>query len=79
MSLRSGYKPARFFAIAWASLLTTISIFVAENLTVIDGNVYTHFCQVVGASLEAVLFTDIRDITALSEKVGTEATFVFLN
>jgi len=79
MSLRSGYKPAIFFAIAWVSLLTTISIFVAENLTVIDGNVYTHFCQVVGASLEAVLFTDIRDFTALSEKVGTEATFVFLN
>ncbi len=153
VSLRSGYKPAIFFGIAWGTLLVSVGVFISENLGLIHGNAFTHYCQVIGASLEAVLlslalgyrfndlrakeaearelalnkerealeverayarsmqrfvpeqflksldresilhvqkgdaksvkmavlFTDIRGFTALSEKVGTEATFQFLN
>jgi class 3 adenylate cyclase len=57
VSLRSGYKPAIYFAIAWGTLLISVSFFIAENLGIFPGNAFTHYGQIFGASLEAVLLS----------------------
>ena len=57
LSLRSGYKPAIYFAIAWGTLLISVSFFIAENLGIFPGNAFTHYGQIFGASLEAVLLS----------------------
>lgn len=57
VSLRSGYKPAIYFAIAWGTLLISVTLFIAENLGLIAGCALTHYSQIVGASLEAVLLS----------------------
>ena len=56
-SLRSGYKPARYFALAWAFLLISINFFVAENLGLISANAFTHYSQLFGTGLEVVLLS----------------------
>jgi class 3 adenylate cyclase len=57
LSLRSGYKPATYFAVAWGTLLISVSFYIAENLGLFPGNAYTHYGQIFGASLEAVLLS----------------------
>ncbi|MBP6741060.1 MAG: hypothetical protein KA146_13770, partial [Leptospiraceae bacterium] len=57
VSLRSGYKPATYFAVAWGTLLISVSFFLAENLGLFPGNAFTHYGQIFGASLEAVLLS----------------------
>ena len=57
VSLRSGYKPATYFAVAWGTLLISVSFFLAENLGLFPGNAFTHYGQIFGTSLEAVLLS----------------------
>jgi class 3 adenylate cyclase len=57
LSLRSGYKPATYFAVAWGTLLISVSFYIAENLGLFPGNAFTHYGQIFGASLEAVLLS----------------------
>ena len=57
VSLRAGYKPAIFFAIAWGTLIFSVSLFIAENLGLISGCAFTHYSQIIGTSLEAVLLS----------------------
>ena len=57
VSIRSGYKPAFYFAAAWSTLLITVSMFIAENLGLIHGSALTHYSQIIGAGLEAVLLS----------------------
>lgn len=57
VSIRSGYKPAFYFAGAWVTLLITVSMFISENLGLIHGSAVTHYSQIIGAGLEAVLLS----------------------
>jgi hypothetical protein len=45
------------FAVAWGTLLISVSFYIAENLGLFPGNAFTHYGQIFGASLEAVLLS----------------------
>jgi two-component system, sensor histidine kinase LadS len=56
-ALRGGWKPARFYLLAWAPLLAGMFIFVLRDLEYIPANSYTYYAFQVGSALEILLFS----------------------
>lgn len=52
-----GFKPAKFFLIAWSLFLISVIIFALVNLGVIPYNPYFHGAMLFGSSVEAVLLS----------------------
>lgn len=60
-----GYRPAKFFLVAWSFLLVGIVIFVLRNLGVVPFNSFTENILHVGTSLEVILLS-----IALADKIN---------
>ena len=56
-SWKSGFRPARYFALAWSFLLISVVYFVLGNMGVVPGSFLSHYGSIFGASLEATLLS----------------------
>ncbi|MFI5148135.1 MAG: 7TM diverse intracellular signaling domain-containing protein [Bacteroidia bacterium] len=54
---RKGYRPARFFLIAWSIFLTGICIFVLKDFEVLPYNTFTRYTMQAGSALEVLLIS----------------------
>ena len=55
--LRQGYKPAKYFLIAWTLLLVGITIFILKDYNVFPYNSFTRHSMQFGSALEAMLLS----------------------
>ncbi|MFK7971377.1 MAG: 7TM diverse intracellular signaling domain-containing protein [Bacteroidia bacterium] len=62
---RTGFKPAKFFLIAWSVFLISIIIFTLMNVDIIPYNPYFRASMLFGASIEAVLLS-----VALADRIN---------
>lgn len=56
-TMRNGYKPARFFLIAWSFLLVSVIIFIMTNFNLIASSTFTSYSMQIGSALEALLLS----------------------
>lgn len=57
VSWKSGFKPARYFALAWSVLLVSVIYFILGNMGLVPGSFLSHYGSIFGASLEATLLS----------------------
>ena len=57
MIARQGYRPAKFFFIAWIPLITAIIIYVLRDFNVIPYNVFSNYSITVGSAIEVILLS----------------------
>lgn len=57
ITLRQGYRPARYFLLAWALFIAAVLIFVLKDSGVIPFNKWTFFALPVGNAIEVVLLS----------------------
>ncbi len=55
--LRQGYRPARYYLIAWGVFLVGVILFIMKNLKVLPGNIITIYGAQFGSALEVVFFS----------------------
>jgi signal transduction histidine kinase len=54
---RMGYRPAKFFLIAWTTFLTGIFIFILKDFEVFPYNTFTRYTMPIGSALEVMLLS----------------------
>jgi signal transduction histidine kinase len=64
-ALRNGYKPARFFLLAWSLLLVCVIIFVLKDFNLLPKNAFTDNALQIGSAAEALLLS-----LALANKIN---------
>ena len=64
-ALRKGYKPARFFLIAWTLLLISVIVFILKDFDILPYNSFTVSAMQIGSAVEAVLLS-----MALANKIN---------
>lgn len=64
--LRKGYRPARFFLLAWIGFLVGVFVFVFKNFSVLPYNNLTVFMMPIGSAVEVILLS-----FALADKINT--------
>lgn len=77
--LKNGYKPAKFFIIAWSIFLIGIFIYVLKDLELLPFNNFTRYTMPIGSALETILlsFALANRINILKkEKEQSQATAV---
>jgi two-component system NtrC family sensor kinase len=52
-----GYRPAKFFLLAWTMFFTGIVLFVLRNLGILPYNSYTNYTMPIGTAIEVVLLS----------------------
>ncbi|GAA4314153.1 7TM diverse intracellular signaling domain-containing protein [Mucilaginibacter gynuensis] len=52
-----GYRPAKFFLLAWTMFFTGVVLFVMRNLGVLPYNSYTNYTMPIGAAMEVILLS----------------------
>lgn len=57
MILRKNYKPARFYLLAFSSLIVVVFIFVFRNFGIVPSNAFTDYSLQWGSALEVILLT----------------------
>lgn len=62
---RTGFKPAKFFLIAWSVFLVSVIIFVFNNLGIIPYKPYFHGAMLFGSGIEVVLLS-----VALADRIS---------
>jgi signal transduction histidine kinase len=55
--LRKGFKPAKFFLIAWSSMLIGIIIYVFKDFNILPNNSFTNYTMPAGSALEVILLS----------------------
>lgn len=60
-----GYRPAKFFIIAWIPLISGIIIFILQDINIIPYNIFTNYSITFGSALEVVLLS-----FALADKIN---------
>lgn len=63
---RKGYRPAKFFLIAWSVFLAGVIVFVLRNFGVLPYNDFTYYSLQIGSALESILLS-----FALADKINT--------
>ncbi|MGJ4752641.1 7TM diverse intracellular signaling domain-containing protein [Leptospira kmetyi] len=54
---RQGYRPARFFLMAWSVLVIFIMVTVLRNLSILPSNLFTNWGSLIGSLLEMTLLS----------------------
>jgi two-component system NtrC family sensor kinase len=54
---RKGYRPAKFFIIAWIVLIVGIFIFVLKDAGVLEANIFTTYTMQIGSAIEEFLLS----------------------
>jgi signal transduction histidine kinase len=54
---KKGYKPAKFFLIAWGMFLAMIALYYSATYGLIRGSSFTHYAIQIGSSVEMILLT----------------------
>ncbi len=62
---RKGYRPAKFFIIAWIPLISGIIIWILKDVNVFPYNVFTNYSIAFGSALEVILLS-----FALADKIN---------
>ncbi len=62
---RQGYRPAKFFILAWIPLILCIIIWFLGDFNVLPYNTFTNYAMTIGCALEAVLLS-----FALADKIN---------
>jgi len=62
---RTGYRPAKFFLIAWMPLILGIIIWILKDYNVFSYNVFTNYSITIGSALEVILLS-----FALADKIN---------
>jgi two-component system, NtrC family, sensor kinase len=52
-----GYRPAKYFLLAWTMFFTGVVLFVLRNLGVLPYNNYTNYTMPIGAAFEVILLS----------------------
>jgi len=52
-----GYRPAKFFLLAWTMFFTGVVLFVLRNLGILPYNIYTNYTMPIGAAIEVILLS----------------------
>ncbi|MES2764888.1 MAG: 7TM diverse intracellular signaling domain-containing protein [Bacteroidota bacterium] len=65
LSLKNGYRPARFYVSAWAVFVAGLFIFVLKTVGVLPNNLITQYGVQVGSALEVVLLS-----VALADRIS---------
>jgi two-component system NtrC family sensor kinase len=63
---KTGYRPARYFILAWSVFLTGLCIFVLKDLNILPYNTLTYNMMPFGSALEVTLLS-----FALADKINT--------
>lgn len=61
----TGFKPGKFFLIAWSFFLLTVIIFALTNIGILPYKPYFHGAMLIGASFEAILLS-----VALADRIN---------
>jgi signal transduction histidine kinase len=62
---KRGYRPAKFFIIAWVPLIAGIIIWFLKDFNILPYNTFTNYSMTIGAGLEAILLS-----FALADKIN---------
>jgi signal transduction histidine kinase len=62
---RTGYRPAKFFLIAWMPLIVGIIIWILKDYNVFSYNIFTNYSITFGSALEVILLS-----FALADKIN---------
>jgi len=62
---RKGYRPAKFFLVAWTLFLTGVITYVLRDVGVLGHNVFTNNALMVGSAMELILLS-----FALADKIN---------
>ena len=62
---RKGYRPAKFFMVAWIIFLASVIVFVLRNFNVLPYNNFTYYALQIGSALEVILLS-----FALADKIN---------
>ncbi|MCB9252904.1 MAG: GHKL domain-containing protein [Flavobacteriales bacterium] len=54
---RKGYRPAKYFLIAWIVLIVGVFIFVLKDAGIIEANVLTTYTMQIGSAIEVILLS----------------------
>jgi two-component system NtrC family sensor kinase len=52
-----GYRPAKFFLLAWTMFFTGVILFVLRNLGLLPYNSYTNYTMPIGTAIEVILLS----------------------
>ncbi|MDO8998575.1 MAG: 7TM diverse intracellular signaling domain-containing protein [Bacteroidota bacterium] len=55
--LRRGFKPAKFFLLAWSVFLIGVCIYVLKDLEILPFNNFTRYTMQIGSAIETVLLS----------------------
>lgn len=62
---KQGYRPAKFFLIAWSIFLTGVVVFILKDFNVLPNNELTYYILQIGSAIEVVLLS-----IALADKIN---------
>jgi len=62
---KKGYRPAKYFLLAWTFFLICVFVFVLKNTNVLPSNIYTNYSLIVGSAVEICLLS-----FALGDKIN---------
>jgi len=54
---RKGYRPARFFLIAWTAFLISVCLYILKTFDLIPHNTFTYYILHIGSALETLLLS----------------------
>ncbi|HEV7382137.1 MAG TPA: 7TM diverse intracellular signaling domain-containing protein [Dyadobacter sp.] len=55
--LKKGYRPARYFLIAWSVFFLGLALFVLRNLNILPFNTFTNYTMQAGTAIEVILLS----------------------